>query len=95
MSAKEVKKEKITKEELKDRLMKSRALSDDELEQVSGGSSSFTASDGLSYIIIGLSICYNPGCPEYLSGSTVYNCGGINRCTYCEQPVGEVWREDS
>ena len=38
MSAKEVKKEKITKEELKDRLMKSRALSDDELEKVAGGS---------------------------------------------------------
>ena len=93
MSVKEVKKEKITKEELKDRLMKSRALSDDELEKVSGGLDIYTASDGHHYPIIGWSFCYNPGCPEYLTGSGVYNCGGINRCCYCEQPVtGEVWR---
>ena len=67
-------------ESIKDRFLKEHALSDDELDKVSGGDNI------ISVDCVGYGTCLNPSCTYYNCGVPIYGPsmnGGRYWCAYC------------
>ena len=74
-----------SKEELKERMLNARAMSDDELEKVSGGGNIFEEDQQPG--AVGWGECINPNCPLYAKATTVITWCGEYVCQCCHEEI--------
>ena len=74
-----------SKEELKERMLNARAMSDDELEKVSGGGNMIIKKNQQPGAV-GWGECINPNCPFYAKATTV--------TTWCDKYVCHCCHEE-